>query len=144
MHVKVLDYVVYSENGCSWETHKVVHPTWQQIDGAIRKLDRFRYPFLFLWPTEDESKHIIDGSADVLEVMGGEGAYWLAGSSANGLFQRRLNYPDRGNKEVVVWTSDQGFADAERHVCRDVEAVVQAAKHYCEHAGELDPSLPWE
>lgn len=44
----------------------------------------------------------------------------------------------------MVWTSDQGFADAERHICRDVEAVVRAAKHYCEHSGELDPSLPWE
>jgi hypothetical protein len=50
--------------------------------------------------------------------------------------------PERGDEEVAVWTSDQGFADAERHICRDLEAVIRAARYYDEHGG-FDPSLPW-
>ena len=71
---------------------KAVNESLWEIEEAIRGLDRFCHLFLFLWPTEDESKHVIDGSSDVLEIMGGEGVYWLAGSSANGLFQRHIRF----------------------------------------------------
>ena len=77
-----------------------------------------------------------------VEVMGGDGAYWLAGTFG-GYFQRRLDYPERGEQAVEVWTSDQGFADTERHVCRDVEAAIRAARYYAERGG-FDPSLRWE
>ena len=78
-----------------------------------------------------------------MEIMGGEGACWLAVTAEGGPFQRRLLDPAGGDEEVQVWTSDQGFADAERHICRDVEAVVRAARYYADHGGP-DPSLPWE
>jgi hypothetical protein len=142
MHVKCLEYVVYGPAGRKWKAHKVWNPTWNAIEQAIRRLDRFRYPFAWLWATEDESKQTIDGTGELLEVMGGEGVWWLAGSF-DGYFQRRLDYPERGDAEVAVWTSDQGFADAERHLCRDIEAVLRAARHYYEHGG-FDPSLRWE
>jgi hypothetical protein len=142
MHVKVLDYVVYSTDGRSWHTEKVKDPSWEQIEQAVRRLDRYHHPFLFLWPTHDESKHFVDGSCEVFEIIGGEGAYWIAGSFG-GYFQRRMLNPAGGEQEIRVWTSDQGFADAERHICRDLEAVIHAARHYADHGG-FDPALVWE
>jgi len=48
----VLDVVKYPEDGVRHRTTKTARLTWEQIEAAIRRLDRFRFPFLFLWPTE--------------------------------------------------------------------------------------------
>lgn len=141
MHVKCLDYTEYGPTGWGWKSHKLPDPSWDDVDQAIRRLDRFQYPFLHLWSTDDESKQNYD-DCGVFEIMGGKGTYWLAGTF-DGYFQRRLDYPERGEVEVDVWESDQGFADAERHICRDIEKVIQSAKYYFENGG-FDPSLNWE
>lgn len=141
MKVRVLEYIEYPP-GEHWRAVKVPGPTWADIEAAIRRLDRHRFPFLFLWPSADEAEHEVSGDYDAFEVMGGQGVWWLAGTFG-GYFQRRLDFPGRGGQEVPVWTSDQGFADADRHICRDVEAVVRAARYFAEHGG-FDPSLPWE
>ncbi|WP_420125472.1 hypothetical protein [Longimicrobium sp.] len=41
-----------------------------------------------------------------------------------------------------VWESDQGYGDRARHMCFDIEAVLQAARYYAEHG--FDPHLTWE
>jgi hypothetical protein len=142
MHVKVLEYVEYPPDGRPWQSTKVSDPSLADVEAAIRRLDRHRFPCLFLWPSAEKHEHELSGDYDAFEVMGGGGAYWLAGTFG-GYFQRRLDYPERGEREVVVWTSDQGFADAERHICRDVEAAVRAARYYAEYGG-FDSSLRWE
>src|SRR5215831_6892982 len=138
MHAKVLDVVEYADDGARHRTSKTIHPTWEEIEAAIRRLDRFRFPFLFLWPVEDANKHFVDGDCEVFEVMGGEGVFWFAGS-LGGYFQRRFLNPRGGDDAVVVWTSDQGFGAAERHICRDIEVVLRAARYYAER-GDFDPS----
>jgi hypothetical protein len=142
MYVKSLGWVEYGPTGWGWQSERILNPTWADIERAIRRLDRFRYPFVHLWITEDESKQLINGSGEVMEVIGGDGAWWLA-VSLNGSFQQRIDYPERGDQEVPVWTSDQGFADAERHICRDLDVVLRAARHFAEHR-ELDPELQWD
>src|SRR5258707_1203541 len=146
MHVQVLEYIEYPDgNKEPYRSHSVLYPSWEEIEAAIRRLDQHRFPFLFLWPTTDEALHEITGACEeceVFEVMGGEGGWWLAGTF-DGYFQRRIDYPERGEQEVDVWTSDQGFADAARHICRDIEAVIRAAHYYAEQGG-FDPSLSWE
>lgn len=141
MYVQCLDYVEYGPTGWGWKSHKLSNPSWEEIEQAIRRLERFQFPFLHLWSTDDENKQNYD-ECNVFEIMGGKGAYWLAGTFG-GYFQRRLDYPERGEVEIDVWESDQGFADAERHICRDVEKVVHAALYYFENGG-FDPSLNWE
>jgi hypothetical protein len=141
VHVRVLEYVEYPP-GEHWRAVKAPAPSWADIEAAVRQLDRHRFPFLFLWPSADEAEHELSGDYDAFEVMGGHGSWWLAGTFG-GYFQRRLDYPERGEQEVAVWTSDQGFADAERHICRDIEAVLRAVRYYADHGG-FDPSLAWE
>ena len=142
MHVKCLEYIVYGPTGWGWQSHKVWNPEWDEIENAIRRLNCFEYPSAWLWTTEDEADQSIDGTGQLLEVMGGNGVYWLAGSF-EGYFQRRLDYPEQGDGEVDIWTSDQGFADSKRHTCADIESVLHAARYYYEHGG-FDPSLRWE
>lgn len=136
MRVKVLEYVTYEEDGWTWRSQEVPDPSWEQVEAAIRRLDRFRHPFLFLRlraEVADEER---------LEVMGGNGAYWVAGTF-DGYFQRRLVNPHGGSAEIPVWTSDQGFSDEERFVVGDVELVLRVARYFAEH-GDFDPFVPWE
>src|SRR4051794_901627 len=80
VHVKMLESVVYASDGWSHHSEKTTDPSWAQIESAIRRLNRFHYPAILLWPTEDEAAHAVDGEHECFEVMGGEGVYWLAGS----------------------------------------------------------------
>ena len=140
MHVKWLDYTVYGPTGWGWKSHEVPNPSWDEVEQAIRRLDRFEYPHVLLWAAEDQGKHNYD-EGELFEILGGKGAYWLAGTF-DGFFQRRLDYAEQGEAEVTVWTSDQGFTTVERHVSHDIEAVIGAARYYYDHGG-FDPSLKW-
>lgn len=142
MHVKCLEAIVYGPTGWGWKSERGWHPAWAAIEASVRRLDRFCYPFVHLWATEEEDRQVNDGTSEVLDVMGGEGVWWLGGSFG-GYYQRRLDEPERGEAEVAVWTSDQGFADAERHICRDLDVVLRAVRYYVETSG-FDPSLRWD
>ena len=107
MHVKTLDFTIYGPTGQGWESHKVLNPCWDDIENAIVRLDQFEHPFLHMWASPDENQHNYDDS-DVLEIMGGDGAWWLAGTF-DGYFQRRLDYPDNGEDEIVVGEATRGL-----------------------------------
>jgi hypothetical protein len=62
--------------------------------------------------------------SEVFEIAGGEGVYWLVGSIGRS-FQRRYLNPAGGERLVDVRTSDQGFADDERSICRDIEVGIR-------------------
>jgi hypothetical protein len=98
VQVRLLEYVEYPP-GEHWRVVKVPDPPWADIEAAVRRLDRYRFPFLILWPSADEAEHELSGDFDAFEVMGGQGAWWLAGTFG-GYFQRRLDYLERG--EAVV------------------------------------------
>jgi hypothetical protein len=87
---------------------------------------------------------MVDEFCDRFEVLGGSGLYWMAGTH-DGYFQRRFLNPEGGDREIEIYGPliEQGFAARGRHVCRDVEVVVLAARHYGE-AGGFAPSVTWE
>jgi hypothetical protein len=135
MLVKRLDVCHYL-TAWSWNLDKFRDPTWPQIEDAIRRLDRFHYPWVWLRLIDQESDD------NYMTVMGGNGAFWLS-ISVNGYDQRRVFFPGQGDEEVDLWTSDQGFVSEKSRVCFDLAAVLSAAKYFAEHA-DFDPSLPWE
>ena len=106
MPVKCLTMVVYDATGKDWHFEKSPDPTWEQIVASIDRLDKFRYPWLWLFIGDEDE----DASVDCLTIMGGDGVYWL-GLSAGKYDQLRLYDPNQGAHEVPLWTSDQGFAD---------------------------------
>ena len=128
---------MYTDGGRSWHTQSVGSPTWPVIEEAIRRLDKYSRPFLFLRLSGAQGDE-----EERLEVMGGDGDYWIAGSF-NGYSQRRLMNRRGSDAEVQVWKSDQGYADADRHICHDAEVVLRIARYFFDHA-DFDPSVEWE
>jgi hypothetical protein len=138
MSVRCLTIVVYGETGREWHLEKTRDPKWDEIVAAIHRLDKFRYPWVWLFIGDEDE----DASVDCLTVMGGQGVYWL-GLTASTYDQLRLFDPNKGTEEVELWTSDQGFADEERYVTRDLDLVLRIAKHFGE-TGEPLPDATWE
>ena len=119
MQITCLTIVVYAATGKDWHLEKTRNPTWEQIVASIDRLDKFRYPWVWLFIGEEDE----DASTDCLTIMGGDGVYWLA-LSAGKYQQLRLLDPSKGNHEVKLWTSDQGFSDQELYVTYDRELVL--------------------
>jgi hypothetical protein len=138
MPVRCLSIVVYGETGRDWHVEKIANPSWDQIVTSVHRLDRFRYPWVWLFIGDNDE----DGTIDCLTIMGGDGAYWV-GLSAGKHSELRLFDPSKGTQEVQVWTSDQGFADQECHVTDDIDLVLRIARHFGE-TGEPPPEAAWE
>lgn len=135
MLIKRLD-VPHYHDAWNWEMEVVSAPGWEQIEAAIRRLDRFHYPWVWLRLTEDE------GNTDCLTVMGGSGAYWVA-LTAGEHDQLRLFDPEKSSRDVELWTSDQGYSDHEFHVTDDIALILEVARHFAETGRPL-PSTDWE
>ena len=129
---------VYSESGWDWHLEKTYYPDWDQIVSSITRLDKFRYPWVWLFIGDADD----DASVDCLTIMGGEGVYWLA-LTAGEYDQLRLFDSTKGTQEIKVWTSDQGYADEETHVTYDFDLVLLIAKHFGE-TGEPLPEASWD
>lgn len=144
MHVRTLETWRYDAAGHRRPPEKISMPTWQDIEAAIRRLDQQERPILFLWASNDPDLQMTDERSERLEVMGGNGLYWLAGT-CDGYFQRRFLNPSAGNEDVEVYGTqiEQGFGDEARHICRDLALVLRAARYYAEYDG-FDPSVSWE
>jgi hypothetical protein len=140
MYAKVLDIVVY-ESYWKWRSEQIAQPTWAQIEEAIRRLDKFHYPFLHLWPTLDEAERELSDDREWFTVIGGNGEYWFAATVA-GQWEKRFLNPVGNDQRVELWTSDQGFSAPDKEVCRDLEVVLRAARFYAENC-DYDPSIPW-
>lgn len=138
MPIRCLTSVVYPESGKDWHFEKTANPTFDAIVASIDRLDKFRYPWVWLFIGDEDE----DASVDCLTIMGGDGVYWL-GLSAGKYEQLRLFDPNKGTHEVQLWTSDQGFADQEMYVTYDRELVLRIARYFGE-TGEPLPEANWE
>ena len=137
MKINYLQKYVYE---VAWKHHAVdiPMPTWAQIEGTIRELDPFHHPWCWLFIGAGHD----DPTDNCMTVMGGDGIYWLA-LSAGKYDQLRLFNPEKSDREVDVWTSDQGFADHEFHTTTDIELVIRVVRHFAE-TGEPLPENIWE
>jgi hypothetical protein len=136
MFVKLLLYAIYDKDGWSWRTEEKTNPEWSDVEHAIKRLEQFVYPYVWLYRSRSDEDDMPD-----MNIIGGNGIYSIDGLIDNQTV--RFVNPDGGNQLVEVWTSDQGFETEDKYVCRDIEVVLSAAKYYCEH-GMLDPDLMWE
>ena len=62
-----LEVIVYRNAGYSWHSQVINEPMWEQIENAIRDLDRAEYPFLYIYLPDGR------GASNVwmLNVIGG-------------------------------------------------------------------------
>jgi hypothetical protein len=126
----------------------VPHLAWSEIEAAIRRLDGHRYRHLQLWPSADQSLHDPNpGEHEFLTVIGGGGVYVVRISFADGR-ECFLHFPEWPLDEVIVLPDPAGFVrgawtEVAYRVCRDIEVVIRAVRHYAEQGG-LDPALDWQ
>lgn len=130
---------VYGADGWNPQPEKTRHPSWRQIEVAIRRLDRFQYPYVWLVLAEDEDDS--NELENTLQVMGGKGAYFV-NFNAGDFDNVTLSYPDAANEGIEVWESDQGFSASAREVTSDVELVLRIARHFAD-TGKPLPDAPW-
>ena len=122
------------------QSEEILHPTWEQVQEAIRRLDRDMFPSIWLYTTP-----VTETNDDVpqFEVTGGDGAYVVQiRSDASDYRGRILQNPSGGNEEVEVWTSDQGASFAAHNVCTHLEEVLRVTRHFFDH-GEPAPHTQW-
>jgi hypothetical protein len=135
LYVHLLHAVVYQDDGWTWRVEQKIEPSWGDIAAAIRRLDRFNYPFVWLFSSEE----VDEDAFPEFSVMGGEGEYVI--DYGADLAEGSYVDPHRGDSLVEVWRSDQGHVREEKY-CSSLDTALQAARYYCEH-GTLDPRLNW-
>ncbi len=135
MEVKLLSITHYKETGWGWHNEEIECPTWAQIEEGIRRLNKFRRPFIKIALGDDAPE------AGYLSVVGGDGVYSLSAELGNSF----PSYYDasKSDAEIAVWTSDQGYYPEEKYVCYDLELVLKIAHHYAQF-GELSPAVVWQ
>lgn len=135
--VRLLRITIYSESGRYWWSEDFHDPTWDVIETAIRRLDRFQYPFVWLFREVDAA----EGEAPDFTIIGGEGVFAID-CLADGTAYRYFD-PTHGDDEIDVWLSDQGAAFAETFCCFSMSTALQATHFFCDH-GLPDPHLIWQ
>ncbi len=133
MNITRLVLTEYDNKGWGREDSKYENPDWPLIEKSIRRLDRFRFPYVWLFKEESE-----DGPQ--LTITGGKGKFHLYMSDDEGEYI--ILNADKGDDIVEVWESDQGFETYDHELLDDVDDVVKIAKHYYEF-GEKHPDFEW-
>ena len=124
-----------------WSSHEAPHPTWEQIEASLRRLNQFEYPNVWLLLGDGSDWSLMEKEG-YLNIMGGNGSYCVDGATPSDGRRRLVMSNHSRVKRVDVWLSDQGYATEEIFVCKDIETVVRVARHFCVHR-RLDPSAEW-
>lgn len=115
----------YFRDDRPWSSEQIESPTWADVEAAIRRMDNYCFPVVWLNCDEDDNE---DESEDIFCVIGGDGRWTLF------RFMGEWNYedPNGGDGEVRLWESDQGCFCRERNVITEAEKVLRITKKYYE------------
>src|SRR5262249_47071688 len=117
--IEQLQVVVFpSEPGHS-RTEVFDHPCFDLVLEMLRLMDRHYRPLLFL------CKRAGDHSKDVMEVMGGNGLYFIEATDDRGFWYTPYDAL-KGSQKVAIWTSDQGNSVEAKYTWQfdDVKAII--------------------
>lgn len=137
MQLRSLGIIVYDETGWNWYRDTIQHPKWEEVEDSIRNPDQFCHPWIELHLSDEP-----EGFQETLVVMGGKGVFWVS-LTAGEYDQLRLHDPEKSNREVELWTSDQGFSDCEFHTSTDLDLILTVARYFAEEGLPLS-SVTWE
>ena len=91
-----LEVTVYPNAGRSWHTEAINQPTWEQIENAIRDLDRAEHPFLQLYLPDGEG----ESGLSWLDVIGGAGEYGISATCED--LQERWRAAGQGGRGAII------------------------------------------
>lgn len=136
--IRSLSFACYEQTKSSPDVKKINNPIWEDIEASVLRLDKNRYPWVWLFIGNSDE----DPAVDCLAIIGGENLYWIALSAGNHS-QLRLFEPNKNRNEIDLWVSDSGFSESEVYTTNDVELVLRIAKYFAE-TGEPLPEAKWE
>ena len=113
----------YDANGRSLEPERVVKPTWDDVETAIRRMDNFCFPFICL---NTDALDPEDEGLDLFWVVGGGGRWAVLQASGEWQYEDLL----KGSNEVRLWDSDQGYFCKEKNILTDVSKVLRITRAY--------------
>lgn len=131
LHVRVTRY---SRKTGRSSNEEIEEPTWEKLEREIRTMDPFEKPIIFITTAEDDTE------SDCMAITGGDGMYHLQISDANAEWHEAVNL-SRGDTEIEVWTSDQGFTTAERFTW-STEDALRIAKFFWQEQ-KPSPDTKW-
>jgi hypothetical protein len=147
MHVTILESIHYPEASAEGDHARfgpkpvVTHsPTFDEIEAAIRRLDRDEWPYVWL---HTEAPLANEFPNNLFQIMGGRGEYALT------LYKDgdEIHYLDRSRRDegdsIQIWESDQGSDRRCEDLCNDISRVIGITRRFCEF-GELDSSVTWD
>jgi hypothetical protein len=114
---------------------EIMHPTWSQVEEAIRALDGHSRNDLYLQPRSEEAE-------TWLAVGGGAGQYLVTGSVNSERFPTVVRESNREEEKVLLMVGGQ-VGDYPRRWIIDLETALFAARHFFE-SGEFGGDICWE
>jgi hypothetical protein len=141
MQVRLLGTYGYRDQFDTEWNDRLPNPTWEDIEAALRRLDAGEYAGVLL---HLDNQPPGKAAADYFGVFGGPAGYLVLWTrpGARGVVLVDPTQPE-GHERVGVVQHDQGIWVSPRKVCRDLELVVNAARHFVE-TGQPLPSAAWE
>jgi hypothetical protein len=120
--IKNLTAIRYYLDGRHWDTEEVRHPSWTDVDRAIRRMDNYCFPIVQLNTTDNVEDE------NIFNVCGGDGRWSLFHTMGN------WQYEDAGGseEEVRLWDSDQGYYCCQKNLLTDVAKVLRITKAFFE------------
>jgi hypothetical protein len=112
---------------CQWEggnlrTAIVAHPTWDQVETAVRRLDNQRFNDLYLQPDAANSEVY-------LCVGGGSGRYVLAGALSGETFPSLVDHA-RGAEPTELLTVGGQEGDYPANQVHDLATTLEAVRGF--------------
>lgn len=133
--IERLEVVVYPRDFGPSRTEGFDYPDLGLVLEQLRLMDRYCRPLMFLCQRAE------DHSSDAMEVMGGDGLYFIEATDESGFWYTPFN-ASGGSQMVEIWTSDQGNSVEEKYIWQfdDARAIIE----YYLRCGEMLSAYNWK
>ena len=113
----------YDTEGRSLGPERVIEPTWNDVEAAIRRMDNYCFPFICL---NTDALDPEDEGLDSFWIIGGGGRWALLQASGDWQYEDAAG----GNEEVRLWDSDQGYFCKQKNILTDPSKVLRITRAY--------------
>ena len=131
----ILAGALYMPDDSVCEVFTRENPEWDRIEHYIRLMERFLWPGFWLYRNDSTP------DANVLQLTGGKGEYYICFHTGG---ERDQHYLDEARSKTIIriWESDLGLEVSEKLLCNDLELVLTIVRHFLE-TGERHPHVDW-
>jgi hypothetical protein len=137
MFIRAIHITEYHTAAGPYNCSFIREPSWNEIEFAIRRLDRNLFPFLWLY----HEFEALEGELPDMDVVGGCGEYAIKVNQKDGSVLSAVDLT-RSENRIDIWVSDQGASLPEYELCPNVEKTLEIVRLFCE-SGQLHSEVDW-